>query len=138
MFNSIRRMLFSFFVLGVLVFSQAGMAYAKDEVVQDGVVIEEIQKAKGEIKILYEELLQFKDKASFHENGFDGKFKEGHDWKAKVDDLEKSMAKQEGHSDNVKAAPGKLAKLGHEYKESKGKENEEIKQLTEDLNAAIR
>ena len=82
---------------------------------------EKTERIFGEFKVLYSELLEFKDKSDFKNYGFGqgGPYKE---WLTKVKDLKENLDSKLLLQKGVVA--GELEQLGLAYASSKGKETE--------------
>jgi hypothetical protein len=95
---------------------------------------EKTERIFGEFKILYSELLKFKDKSEFKFNGF-GKGGQYHEWLTKVKELkdnpDSKLLLQKG------VVAGELEQLGLAYVSSKGKETEVTKNFNKFFSEAI-
>lgn len=129
----------------VITFILSGLLFAcqesKKEVKETEVVItekvdntEKTERTFGEFKILYSELLEFKDKSDFKNYGF-GQGGPYHNWLTKVNDLitdpDSKLLLQKG------IVAGELEQLGLAYASSKGKETEVTKSFNKFFSDAI-
>lgn len=90
---------------------------------------EQIENDRAQVRELLAELDNFKSNTKFHAYGYGAGFPYGHEWQKTVKALGATMSLEKGHSLALASSTSYLWELGHEYMNTKGRENKTTKTM---------